>query len=329
MSSPPTGKDSANAEAATLAQKRLKRAARKLRLHRQLRDRTLRQFQRRLSVTWRPAFNLYDDLLSASLLAASNHSEQGWQRAEAETDFTFEALRRLHARGFIVASEIRPLLAAGFASGALARWRTLHEVTVVASFLSGQTANVSEAYMLHHQARAWFETEVYERHQPVIAPASPLDAHLIKDHRAMRDALRERYGATFTEEYGWANNVLGRTRLKLVDLEQAVGMDHWRPWVHLAHQSIHATYKAMRFDIGWTSTTPDEIIPVGPSNAGLADPFGCASLSLALLTRCFVCHPRARADDAGFLTLIDALQVRLGEVALAVHFSLAAADSQE
>ena len=60
-----------------------------------------------------------------------------WLRSKARDSDSalIEALLHLHARGCQVASEVEVLLEAGFADGALSRWRTLHEVTTVACFL--------------------------------------------------------------------------------------------------------------------------------------------------------------------------------------------------
>lgn len=48
-------------------------------------------------------------------------------QAAQEQDFAFDALVRLHARAVQVAMEIHHLLKGGFADGAFARWRSLHE----------------------------------------------------------------------------------------------------------------------------------------------------------------------------------------------------------
>ena len=45
--------------------------------------------------------------------------------------FTVEVQTRLHARACQIAREVLTLLYAGFAEGAMARWRALHELAVL------------------------------------------------------------------------------------------------------------------------------------------------------------------------------------------------------
>src|SRR2546430_2394755 len=56
-------------------------------------------------------------------------------RAYDDDDHSCQALIRLHARSCLVFSEVITLLRSGHASGAHARWRTLHEIAVVTFFL--------------------------------------------------------------------------------------------------------------------------------------------------------------------------------------------------
>lgn len=60
-------------------------------------------------------------------------------------------LIRLLVRGCQVTDEIICLLENGFADGAMARWRTLHEIAVVAAVISHYGGSIAERY-LDHQA---------------------------------------------------------------------------------------------------------------------------------------------------------------------------------
>ncbi len=66
-----------------------------------------------------------------------------------EGDFVFDVVIRLHARACQIASEVLKLLKSGFADGAHARWRSLHEVAVVALFIHKHGNDVAEKYLLH------------------------------------------------------------------------------------------------------------------------------------------------------------------------------------
>src|SRR5260370_35431821 len=58
-------------------------------------------------------------------------------------------LIRLLVRGCQVTDEIICLLENGFADGAMARWRTLHEIAVVAAVISQHGEDIAERYVDH------------------------------------------------------------------------------------------------------------------------------------------------------------------------------------
>jgi hypothetical protein len=55
----------------------------------------------------------------------------------------------LYSRGCLTASEVLSLARTGHGSGALARWRTLFETSVVAQFLIGNGDEAAERFMDH------------------------------------------------------------------------------------------------------------------------------------------------------------------------------------
>lgn len=63
------------------------------------------------------------------------------------------ALKKLAQRAYEISGELTTLTRAGYADGALARWRSLHEICVVAMFLSRRSDRCSEMYLSHH----WIE----------------------------------------------------------------------------------------------------------------------------------------------------------------------------
>ncbi len=75
------------------------------------------------------------------------------ERYEATDDWVHAALVRLHARICLIAAEVLTLLRGGFASGADARWRSAHEIDVVALFISERGQDTAERYLLRAQPR--------------------------------------------------------------------------------------------------------------------------------------------------------------------------------
>src|SRR5207245_4839926 len=101
-----------------------------------LRGRRLRNngFQERLYSRWAIPLDLYELCLYIAQNCGEYFNREFRPKAAATNDYQFESLVRLQAGAARVAGEIYALLLAGFASGAHARWRTLHEVAVVAIF---------------------------------------------------------------------------------------------------------------------------------------------------------------------------------------------------
>lgn len=90
------------------------------------------------------------DLLEIVYYIATDNLYESSESLGPEADnITFKALERLHARSCQVMAEIILLLRNGFADGAHARWRTLHELTIIALFISNHGDAVSERYFSH------------------------------------------------------------------------------------------------------------------------------------------------------------------------------------
>src|SRR5208282_6072349 len=80
------------------------------------------------------------------------------------SDFAFEVLTRLHARSCQIASEVLSLLLAGHADGAMARWRSLHEISVVCSFISKHGNELAERYLLHQCVESYKAAAQYQEY---------------------------------------------------------------------------------------------------------------------------------------------------------------------
>lgn len=139
----------------------------------------------------------------------------------------------LNARACSVGHEICAMLRAGFPIGAHARWRTLHELDVVAHVLLEGNRGTAARFVNHR----WIQ---YARDRK-------RDTHLGEDGQsseAMRNLYIRRYGAEFATTYGWAAE-LSKRRLNVKKpnmghLEQIANLDGhgWR--VHAAHHGVHA-----------------------------------------------------------------------------------------
>ncbi len=89
-------------------------------------------FQERLYNRWVHPLDLYELCLYVAQNCGDYFNRKFRPKAAAENDYQFEAMVRLQAGAVRVTGEIYALLLSGYASGAQARWRTLHEIAVTA-----------------------------------------------------------------------------------------------------------------------------------------------------------------------------------------------------
>jgi Family of unknown function (DUF5677) len=193
-----------------------------------------------------------------------------------------EVVTRSHARSCQITEEIVCLMAAGFADGAMARWRTMHEIAVTASLIAAHGEDLAERYVLHQVVESKRGADEYEKHRSRLG-IKPLKKSEMKSLGNAYAALGKKFGTDFLKPYGWAAHHLKLRRPTFVDIEQAAGIDHLRPYYRLASHPVHANPKGVFFKLGMFKLGMPQppIILAGPSNAGLADPGQCAAISLA------------------------------------------------
>ena len=119
-----------------------------------------------------------------------------------------DALVRLHVRACRIASEVLCLLRGGYADGAISRWRSLHEIAVIAMMLAEHQSDVPERYLLHSAVERFKHAEQYQRHcralgQQEFAPSE------LTSVRAEYDHFLSRFGDSYKHDFGWASQALG------------------------------------------------------------------------------------------------------------------------
>lgn len=229
---------------------------------------------------WGDALDALELQWTWTVRAVRRHYGRHLKAAAAENDMRWDAVNRLHRRALQVTSEISALLRTGHASGANARWRTLHEIAVVAMFLREHDQEVAERFLLHQHVQNARGLETGLR-----AGVDVGDAESQESVRRARNEVVRRFGAGYESDYGWAVGVLGK-KPDLPDLEAANELSRWRPYVRMAEHAIHAGSRSLFWDIGM----PEEMGagPIGPTNMGLADPGQNTALTLQLATLAYL-----------------------------------------
>ena len=161
------------------------------------------RFESRLRKSWKKAFDLFEMLIAIALEAAEDYNSEFRGMASEKDDLVFEVLTRLHARACQIASEIMALLQSGYADGAHARWRSLHEVVVVGLFISSHDNDLAEKYLLHDTIESYKASLIYQEHCEKLG-YDPLTDGELNELKKEYDLLINRFGTIFRKEYGWA-----------------------------------------------------------------------------------------------------------------------------
>ncbi|MFZ2973642.1 MAG: DUF5677 domain-containing protein [Ferribacterium limneticum] len=195
------------------------------------------------------------------------------------------ALSRLVTRAYEIVGEIITLVRAGYADGALARWRSLHEICVVAMFLSRRSDRCSQMYLSHH----WVEELRLLEVDKASGTASANNAHLdryIRDLRKQKSAMANEFGKAFASDYGWASVELGRSKTTFRDLESHVGLEILRRGYQQANSTVHggALATLTRISLGPGGIDGTDVPPA--YGCEMATNYATASLSMMVAELC-------------------------------------------
>ena len=238
-------------------------------------------FRERNYQRWREGLDLLRMLIVIAEDSGSDFNTEFRPQAARQNNFVFEAVCSLHARAVLIAREIFCLLEGGIADGALARWRSLHEIAVVSGFLSERDNELAEKYLLAREAQTYKAIIEYQDRFPRTG-LEPFGEEQIQQAKTLRDKLMQKYGTAILRDYGWAAEALGKNPT-FRNLEEAVGLGHLRPYFRWASDHVHSGYKPHATFLG-TSESPNPILLAGQSNSGLTEPAVQTALSLTQAT---------------------------------------------
>lgn len=259
------------------------------------------QFRHNLEDRWGNALHLLRMLLTISY-EIGDETYQRWRKSRARRNqFLREAIIKLHGRACQVAGEIIVLMESGFADGAIARWRTLHEIYVVMLLLSDNGDEMAERYLNHENIEAKRALDQYLRYHKDHGYRPPSKRECREVEKRFQEAVRK-YGKDFASQYGWACHHLGRKNPNFADLEASAGRAMMRSHYKMASYNVHAGTKGIAFRLGALGD-PATIIS-GASNAGLEEPGENTALTLAHLNLLLL-GPKWRFDDIVLMRILD------------------------
>lgn len=204
-----------------------------------------------------------------------------------------ETIIRLHVRGCQVVREIVTLLKNGLADGAFARWRTLHEISVVALLMNENGDDLVYRYLDHEAIESKRAADQYERSRALLGYAPLSKAELRKIDREYSAAIKK-HGVTFAGPYGWAAKLLNKRNPNFSDLESATDRAMHRSFYRMASYNVHAGPKGLSFRL--TDTTSQKFLVAGSSIFGIDEPGQHTAVTLCLLTSLLLFDPPTLDD---------------------------------
>jgi len=252
------------------------------------------QFRENLLLRWQDAFDTLRMIYTISLEVGGEIVKSRRRSRSKKNRVLNDTLIRLHARACQVTFEVITLMENGLADGAMARWRTLHEIVVVAELLTKHGEELAVRYRAHElvEAKRAMDRFVLFHEQLGYAPPSKRDVvETEKDYKA----VLELYGDRFGSEYGWAAEHLNIKKPRMVDLEAAAGQAAMQSYYRMASYNVHASSKGIAFRLGLLDSKESPVMLAGASNAGFVEPARNTAADIVHIT-CLLAHGTARFD---------------------------------
>lgn len=239
-------------------------------------------FEKRLYKSYQKSIDAYLELLGISLEAIDNHRKITHDNL-GEKDAFLPFLLRLHARVYRNANEILALMRSGYGSGAIARWRSMHETTVVLAYAKEKGPPIIKFMEDHAAVSSYKSMKVFQEHAEALGQ-KPFSSYEIRLARAKYDRRLNKYGSHFKSDYGWVWAASGHTLNNFRDLEQHVGIDHLYPYYRHSSLSIHMEWRSLMVGEEFEALNDPGIALVGPADYGFEEAVSLSLLTLAYAT---------------------------------------------
>lgn len=155
-------------------------------------------------------------------------------------------LRRLFFRSIQINNEIFYLIKGGFPYGALGRWRTLHEVSIVYIFLKNGDDSLMQMYNDYQAVEKYKRVKSLMSHHEMLNWPSPKET--LDELFNEVEKLKNRYGKDYVKDYGWTMGVLPNGKRNISGIEEYVELNYLRSFYSYASDDIHAGISSIQRD---------------------------------------------------------------------------------
>ncbi|OYV05453.1 MAG: hypothetical protein CFE26_11505 [Verrucomicrobiales bacterium VVV1] len=237
----------------------------------QERSRYIANIQNGTYLMWKEGLDQLEQFIALNLAWGTRLIKEFKTNGDPERRLRFHALIQNHSRACLMSEEILHLLKGGFPDAAFARWRSLYEIAVTATFIGLNGEACAEAYLDHEIVD---ELKCHQLdHELQAARGIKLHADCcLKDLEREFQEMLVKHGDSFKNQFGWASAALGHKNPQFRDLEEGIGQDHMRVTYKRASHKIHAAANGISTSLGTQSFGLNAPMLRAPSHEGLGDP---------------------------------------------------------
>lgn len=243
-------------------------------------QRTIRLgFEGRLYRRWREPLDLLQSLIIISLECGMAKKAKLVKARDKSNKYKHDALIRIHARGIQISREILVLLNSGYADGANARWRSLHELAGIALFLHESSNDVARRYLDHQIMKVCRDAKEFQTYCKTLG-YTPFSTKQMKTMENKRVKLQNLHGSDFgKQDYEWIPQAILSNR-NFKALTKHVHIDQLNPYYNMSSNAVHGGSRALFYQLGLHKYRQGKTLLAGPTNLGLADPIQGTAISL-------------------------------------------------
>ncbi len=247
------------------------------------RRKLIKEFEVGLLKIWKKPIDLLEMFLVVNYESGEEFIIEHGKEASENNDYLFESMTRMQAKACRVFWEILVLLKSGFPDGALSRWRTLYETTVLCCFINEHGQSLAKRFIDHNVVEAYYDTMEYQKHCGKLG-YTPLTKKEFKEIEKHHYEVCREYEKGFKKRYGWIPTKILKDRT-FKGIEDSLDFHKYRPFYKIACSDIHTVAKGLYNNLGliFDGTSEDSIL-AGPSGYGLADPAQNAAICLNIIT---------------------------------------------
>lgn len=243
-----------------------------------------REFEDRCLERWMAAFDHLEIMWHVAEELGEKNSEEVRRTFGFDAGSVRVALDNLFPKALLISREIICLLKGGYPDGALARWRSLHEVVVTSMYISKHGEEVALSYLasFHFAARRAMRQLVEHASKSGIEP--PTLEELAEFDARCTDA-ETRLGRCVERDADgeWPKINPIKQHRNFYEIEKSVDLGHWRPRYKWASMYLHAGHRPNTHVLGMSESERDAHL-TGQSNGGFVDPMQMTAISLGQAT---------------------------------------------